>query len=440
MEMSGRVPLFFRFVAHLVVLIIILHKTSYAGHNKQNCPPSSCGNLNRISHPFRLTTDPQDCGDQRYELSCENSLPFLYLRMPYTHESRYYKYHVQAINYENSTIRVVDPDLRKDDCSSIPKISISKDDILFENKFETKIKYNRVAHGCWSLEFPLDYNLIETVLFLACEKPTNSSRLYNWIDRTPRVNNNSASSQSKRLYSYVVVNGNLSFSDLEESCRIDAVTLIRRGKNLNTSSYRGIHNELVYGFELSWLPGLEMESFIDGYIMTCYVDEDFNKVRCLTHCEILIPSRIMAAMLVISFLIYKWKSRHLSVYDGIEEFLQSYSDLIPVRYSSWDIRKMSGGFKDKLGEGGFGKGKDMEVADATEEESRTTKKMIIVALWCIQLKPCDRPSTNRVIEMLEVELESLQMPPKPYLYPQEEEQEKHNVEDAAEKSSSSTLS
>ncbi|EXB81106.1 hypothetical protein L484_014038 [Morus notabilis] len=284
METSGKVPLFFRFVAHLVVLIIILHKTSYAGHNKQNCPPSSCGNLNRISHPFRLTTDPQDCGDQRYELSCENNLPFLYLRMPYTHEIRYYKFHVQAINYENSTIRVVDPDLRKDDCSSIPKISISKDDILFENKFETKIKYNRVAHGCWSLEFPLDYNLIETVLFLACEKPMNSSHLYNWIDRTPRDNNNSASSQSKRLYSYVVVNGNLSFSDLEESCRIDAMTLIRKGKNLNTSSYRGIHNELVYGFELSWLPGLEMESFIDGYIRTCYVDEDFNKVRCLTHC------------------------------------------------------------------------------------------------------------------------------------------------------------
>ncbi|GMN51698.1 hypothetical protein TIFTF001_020849 [Ficus carica] len=356
-------------------------------------------------------------------------------------------------------------------------------------------------------------------------------------------------------------------------------------------------------------------------------------------------------ILVIAFLIYKWRRRHLSVYDDIEEFLQSYGDLMPVRYSSWDIRKMSAGFKEKLGEGGFGsvykgklsngrlvaikvlgkskangqdfinevstigrihhfnivqlvgfyvegsnralvydfmpngsldkhifpklegvtkslcskeifeislgiargieylhrgcnmqilhfdikphnilldenfipkisdfglarlcplenslvsltaargtlgyiapelfykkiggvsykadvysfgillmemankrknlnphaenssqiyfplwiydqyrKGKEMEVEDATEEESKIVKKMIIVALWCIQLKPCDRPSMNKVMEMLEGEVESLQLPPKPCLYPQEQEHEKHNVEAAGE---TSTLS
>ncbi|KAI4313309.1 hypothetical protein L6164_026300 [Bauhinia variegata] len=45
--------------------------------------------------------------------------------------------------------------------------------------------------------------------------------------------------------------------------------------------------------------------------------------------------------------------------------------------------------------------------------------MFIVALWYIQLKPCDRLSMNRVVEMVDGEIESLEMPPKPTLYPHE---------------------
>lgn len=49
-----------------------------------------------------------------------------------------------------------------------------------------------------------------------------------------------------------------------------------------------------------------------------------------------------------------------------------------------------------------------ELDDGTEEEKNIVKKMIIVALWCIQLKPCDRPSMKKVVEMLEGELDILQ--------------------------------
>ena len=76
------------------------------------------------------------------------------------------------------------------------------------------------------------------------------------------------------------------------------------------------------------------------------------------------------------------------------------------------------------------------IEDATEDEIETVKKMIIVALWCIQLKPCDRPSMSKVIEMLEGDFESLEMPPKPSLYPQEEERENQNL-DSSEATESS---
>nr|TKS04635.1 hypothetical protein D5086_0000141040 [Populus alba] len=224
------------------------------------------------------------------------------------------------------------------------------------------------------------------------------------------------------------------------------------------------------------------------------------------------------------------------MYEDIEKFLQSHdNDLMPIRYTYSYIKKITIGFKDKLGEGGFGlvyKGKlrsgrfaavkllgkskangqdfinevatigrihhvnimqligytvegskraliyefvpngslenygmllmemvgrrknlnafanhsnqiyfpswvydqvseekDIEVQeDALEHEKKTTKKMIIEALWCIQLKPVDRPSMHKVVEMLELDVESLRMPPKPFLTPHcmPEEDDKSN--------------
>ena len=42
------------------------------------------------------------------------------------------------------------------------------------------------------------------------------------------------------------------------------------------------------------------------------------------------------------------------MYDNIEEFLQNYDNLLPIRYSHSDIKKITKGFKEKLGEGGYG--------------------------------------------------------------------------------------
>ncbi|XP_056171251.1 rust resistance kinase Lr10-like [Syzygium oleosum] len=63
------------------------------------------------------------------------------------------------------------------------------------------------------------------------------------------------------------------------------------------------------------------------------------------------------------------------------------------------------------------KEKEDDIIDRIEEERETMRKMIIVALWCIQLSPSDRPSMSRVLNMLEGEVNNLQLPPKPHLYP-----------------------
>ncbi|XP_028095329.1 rust resistance kinase Lr10-like [Camellia sinensis] len=75
-----------------------------------------------------------------------------------------------------------------------------------------------------------------------------------------------------------------------------------------------------------------------------------------------------------------------------------------------------------------GEGRDIEMGETTEEERMMVKKMIIVALWCIQMNPGDRPSMNKVVEMLEGNVELLQMPPKPSLCPQEMPVEDHEMD------------
>ncbi|GKE10975.1 hypothetical protein Tco_1414526 [Tanacetum coccineum] len=51
----------------------------------------------------------------------------------------------------------------------------------------------------------------------------------------------------------------------------------------------------------------------------------------------------------------------------------------------------------------------------SEEENEIVRKMIIVGLWCIQTNPLSRPTITKALEMLEDDLASLEVPPKPYL-------------------------
>ncbi|XP_059629070.1 rust resistance kinase Lr10-like [Cornus florida] len=61
-------------------------------------------------------------------------------------------------------------------------------------------------------------------------------------------------------------------------------------------------------------------------------------------------------------------------------------------------------------------GEDLQLGDVVVQEKMSVRKMIITALWCIQLKPVDRPSMSEVLQMLEGKEALLQMPPKPFLY------------------------
>ncbi|XP_062000118.1 rust resistance kinase Lr10-like [Rosa rugosa] len=625
----------------ILILLVVLGSCSVAcqaedEHYHHDCKPSSCGDIHNIRFPFRLNDDPKKCGESRYTLSCENNITILHLYSG--------KYSVLAINYENTTIRVVDANVRKGNCSSIPRYSLTRYNFSAGDPYSfTLEKGKSVWTSLWNIWNRTSTNLSESITFMTCEtRPVNSSL---FVDTAP------CKLDSMSGHSFVVI-GNLNASDLWDSCHIQLMVLTSwNGTKSMNRSYIDIHNEMLYGFELSWL---QIYLSTDQY---CHIDIDTNKVDCdplratllyisgLISSTLLILAAVVLLLLwtltkavigipcVIVFLIFMFKRRHLSMYGGIEEFIQRQYNLMPIRYSYSNIKKMTKGFKDKLGEGGYGsvykgklrsgrhvaikilgkskanngqdfinevatigrihhvnvvqligycaegskralvyeymsngsldkhifskegfislsckeafeislgvargidylhqgcdmkilhfdikphnillddnfvpkisdfglarlcplddssltmtaargtlgymapelfykniggvsskadiysfgmllmeiagkrrnlnalaanssqiyfpswvydqfsEGKEMEIEDATDEERKMTKKMLIVALWCIQLKPGDRPnSMNKVVEMLEGEVEFIQMPPKPFLYPQD---------------------
>ncbi|XP_056160239.1 rust resistance kinase Lr10-like isoform X1 [Syzygium oleosum] len=83
-------------------------------------------------------------------------------------------------------------------------------------------------------------------------------------------------------------------------------------------------------------------------------------------------------------------------------------------------------------------GASVETEEAVEEEREVIKKMIVVALWCIQLIPDHRPPMNKVLEMLEGDIGNIQMPPKPLIYPPDEPVEDDKVSTELETFSTSS--
>ncbi|PON96837.1 Wall-associated receptor kinase, galacturonan-binding domain containing protein [Trema orientale] len=258
METRRALSLQFIVTLLLINLMIMFVGTSNAKTNNPHCSPSSCDNHNiiNITSPFRLKTDPERCGYPNYELSCENNLTVLY--------SNSVKYFVRAINYSNHTIRIVDSNLRKDNCSSLPNHSLRRSSFTDFSPFSVLYRYPK---------------LTKSTAFLKCENPVNSSV---YIDTAPcNIAGNFPSDQSNTKnhisYHYYVVDGASNVSDLESSCRVELTTLTSAKAALNgkNTSYVDIHNELAYGFELSWF-GIE---FRNGKRSVCHVDTS-NEIQC----------------------------------------------------------------------------------------------------------------------------------------------------------------
>ncbi|KAF3973876.1 hypothetical protein CMV_002742 [Castanea mollissima] len=268
------------FTVGLTVLIalVLVHPTCCATTAMVNhtCSASSCGNIHNISFPFRLNTDPENCGDPRYELSCENNhTVLLYLFGG--------KYFVQEISYNNYTIRIVDSGMHKDNYFSFstPTYSLSLHKFSLEYvdtpTYTTDLwKGTDLPNDTVLFNYP---QLSRSLALMSCEKPVNSP-LY--LDTsTCNYNDNSSSiSDSKRRYRYVKV-GRTKASEVEDSCQVEKMILTSWPINNDDPniSCTDVHNELAYGFELSWLES-NCGSYCGRFNYYCYLN-DTNHLQCV---------------------------------------------------------------------------------------------------------------------------------------------------------------
>ena len=81
-----------------------------------------------------------------------------------------------------------------------------------------------------------------------------------------------------------------------------------------------------------------------------------------------------------------------------------------------------------------------ELGLVTEEGNNEdiVKKLVIVALWCIQWSPTDRPTMSRVVQLLMGDSESLQIPPKPFVTSSDQDDVDTSVDVIVDSASSST--
>ncbi|GKV48554.1 hypothetical protein SLEP1_g55355 [Rubroshorea leprosula] len=334
------------------------------------CPPfSSCGNLS-IVYPFRLNTDPVECGLLGYELACEHNRTTLVTKLGkffveniIGHKYTDYRFDSDGVLsfVENGTeyaLRLVDASLRRDMCS-IPRSS------LVEARCGEIRLYN-YSSNMFSFEYDILY-------ILNCNIPMNSS-LY--VDASACTNRSSSP--------YTCFFLQPKSSDFNESCTIEAQFpfLLSDITGLSASD---IYHKLLEGYEIDWdsftnnrcwvnkitlkviLQSVEyaLEAFLDSFIFFLlggpHVKDNSSfpphstYIKCLQTTGALILARaLLGISILLAIIVYKLRRRHLFVDDTIEEFLQKQNNFMPIRYTYSEVKKITESFKNKLGQGDYG--------------------------------------------------------------------------------------
>ncbi|KAL2318176.1 hypothetical protein Fmac_032052 [Flemingia macrophylla] len=257
-------------VLSVVVLFVVAH-ISATMEQEDGCRPSSCGKITNITHPFRLKGDPIGCGDKRYELACENDVTVLYLYWG--------KYNVEAINYDNFTVRVVDPGLQQQNCSSLPRYFLSltnfSDAIYY---YDTTDPYQA---SYYSFDDGVEHeHVFQHIVLLNCSHPVADNHKY--VNTASCVNGQSKS----KGYIYAIA-GDLKAEDFEVGCHVKVVTPtswwgLDTDRDTDTYSYTTILEALLYGFDISWMThACDHEcGNLSAQRSDCYFDSSKHALRC----------------------------------------------------------------------------------------------------------------------------------------------------------------
>ncbi|XVF79244.1 hypothetical protein PTKIN_Ptkin14bG0205400 [Pterospermum kingtungense] len=347
----------------VTVVFSLSLESCFAGVGNKDCGSTMCGNVN-ISYPFRLKSQPSECGNQQLELDCENNNRTLLVM-------KYEKFYVQEIFYNKSTFRVVHESLESN--CSLPLTRFDHDFPICDMYF----------FPVWDFNYEESRDLYSVMYLVNCSTPVKSSI---YVEASRCTNTSSHPPPSSYFY---FLEKETRPSEFNRACTVIAEVPVM-AKNITLLSTSEIYQKLSMGFEFSWSSVWRQEfktyclsklsfSQISSKIRDALVDyfnsftyfiihrplitafngfpaeTDRTYIMCLGITGGVILTRALPGIFcLIAIVTYQWRRRHLSADNTIEEFLQRQNDLMPIRYSYREIERITKGFKDKLGEGGYG--------------------------------------------------------------------------------------
>nr|GMC66955.1 rust resistance kinase Lr10-like [Ipomoea batatas] len=261
----------------LLIILAILCATNCRGHQENRNCSASCGNIQDIHYPFRLTGDPNSCGLSTYELACQNNRTILNLNS--------HKYFVLSITYTNFSMRILDPGLQNTS-SPFPLYDLKPQD-LSRRYHLLRRRFNSPA------------------AFLSCTNPANSS---SYVKSEVKSEDSS--------FSYVLVGEHVDVGKIEDSCSVTgaawfSTSVFPYQRHRGNMSLGQIHDALAYGFELSWLPlncsavcGKKHCRIEDNNTIACFrLASNSNSMPLLHKCEIF-GSFLVVLVILATFGIY----------------------------------------------------------------------------------------------------------------------------------------
>ncbi|CAJ1971748.1 unnamed protein product [Sphenostylis stenocarpa] len=152
---------------------------------------------------------------------------------------------MQAINYHNFTIRVVDPGVEEPSCSSLPRYFLSQSNFSDTNLVHAADPYRATQTQLFEVS-SYQKRIFEHIICMNCRHPVNDNSKY--VNTTPCVKWHSEG------YIYAIA-GDLKATDFEVGCLIKLVSPMSWwGLDSNPYSYAMMNRALVYGFEMWWMP------------------------------------------------------------------------------------------------------------------------------------------------------------------------------------------
>nr|CAD1838240.1 unnamed protein product [Ananas comosus var. bracteatus] len=334
---------------HYILRVILLPPTvglASTGLGAAGCSPSSCGQLRDIHYPFRLSTDPPQCGYPHGVLLCEDNRAILDLGSE--------KFYVTSIQYDMHAITVMCLGSVNRSCT-LPFRSLT-----FGSPDDNDITYGRYYGN--------------SACFMNCTRPVH----YDLYWPVPCMTRNNS-------FVYVIIS---EYSDcdlvmsVEPSCGFLAEAPLAQAFWLSWEIPQ-LHDQ--HSFHITPTCLNESLSIISSRIKTngilsaisSLVESEMHFLACFKYYSNRGGSRkaelvivliqiaqsliamatlcrfLFAPLSILLFLAYKlWSSR--ASLDIIEKFLRNQQKLSPSRYSYTDIIAITGHFREKLGQGGFG--------------------------------------------------------------------------------------